>query len=282
MKALQALVICLFWCKNKVMKLFKKYGAIFQITLVNSLAYPGELIGRSLMIIPFMWIFYQLWKVTYAASGSSVINGLTLNNVLWYLMLAETIELGRPPVARTISENVKDGSIAYLLNKPYDFLLYQFSTVMGETVFRTVMNALIGGLMILWLVGRPEHPEGILIALPAIIGAWIVHFCVNVMIGLSAFVVEDVSAFVWIYQKLAFMLGGMIVPLDFYPGWLQAIAKALPFSSITYGPARLFATPTVELFVNVMTLQILWIVILALLLTFSYRRGVAYLTVNGG
>jgi hypothetical protein len=38
----------------------------------------------------------------------------------------------------------------------------------------------------------------------------------------------------------------------------------------------------VELFVNVMTLQILWIVILGLLLTVAYRRGVAYLTVNGG
>ena len=264
------------------MKHVKKYWAIFQITLINSLAYPGELIGRSLMIIPFMWIFYQLWKVTYAASGSDVINGLSLGNVMWYLMLAETIELGRPQVARTISENVKDGSIAYILNKPYDFLLYQLSTTMGETIFRAAMNAIFGGAVVWWLVGAPENPEGFVIALPAILGAWILHFCLTVMIGLSAFLVEDVSAFMWIYQKLAFMLGGMLIPLDFYPDWLQAIAKALPFSSITYGPARLFVTPTVELFINVMTLQIVWVVILALLLTFSYRRGVAYLTVNGG
>ena len=143
------------------MKTFQKYWAIFQITLINSLAYPGELIGRSLMIIPFMWIFYQLWKVTYAASGSEVINGLTFSNVLWYLMLAETIELGRPPLARTISENVKDGSIAYLLNKPYDFLLYQFSTTMGETIFRAVMNAIFGGAVVLWLVGPPGAPGGV-------------------------------------------------------------------------------------------------------------------------
>ena len=102
------------------------------------------------------------------------------------------------------------------------------------------------------------------------------------MIGLSAFIVEDVSAFMWIYQKLAFLLGGMLVPLDFYPQWLQTIAKALPFSSITYGPARLFVTPTLELFVNVMTVQIIWITILAFVLSFTYRRGVAYLTVNGG
>ena len=39
----------------------------------------------------------------------------------------------------------------------------------------------------------------------------------TVMIGLSAFMVEDVSAFMWIYQKLAFIFGGMLIPLDFYP-----------------------------------------------------------------
>ena len=51
---------------------------------------------------------------------------------------------------------------------------------------------------------------------------------------------------------------------------------------MTYGPARLFVTPTMDLFINVMALQIIWIVVLAVLLTMAYRRGVAYLTVNGG
>ncbi|MCC7117280.1 MAG: ABC-2 family transporter protein [Anaerolineales bacterium] len=264
------------------MKTVSKYWSIFQITLINSLAYPGELIGRSLMIIPFMWIFYQLWKVTFAAAGAEVISGLTLRDTLWYLMLAETIELGRPPIARTLSENVKDGSIAYILNKPYDFLWYQFSAAMGETIFRAALNALFGGLTVWTLVGAPNHPQGFWIALPAILGAWILHFCVNAMIGLSAFIVEDVSAFTWIYQKLAFIFGGMLIPLDFYPNWLQAIAKALPFASAIYGPARLFVTPTLELLINVMSLQIVWILVLSFTLAFIYRRGLTQLTVNGG
>ena len=106
----------------------KKYFAVFNINLVNSLAYPAELVTRSLMILLFMWIFYQLWRVTFAASGSDVLNGLTLRDTMWYLLLAETLELGRPRLARVISQQVKDGSIAYLLNKPYDFLLYQLSS----------------------------------------------------------------------------------------------------------------------------------------------------------
>jgi ABC-2 type transport system permease protein len=264
------------------MKTFAKYWSIFQITLINSLAYPGELIGRSLMIVPFMWIFYQLWKVTYSAAGADVISGLTLRDTLWYLMMAETIELGRPPIARTMSENVKDGSIAYILNKPYDFLWYQFSTAMGETIFRAILNAFFGGLTVWFLVGAPNHPEGFLIAIPAILGAWILHFCINAMIGLSAFVVEDVSAFTWIYQKLAFIFGGMLIPLDFYPQWLQVIAKAMPFASAIYAPARLFVTPSVGLFINVISLQLVWILALGIILTVIYRRGLMQLTVNGG
>jgi ABC-2 type transport system permease protein len=264
------------------MKRIGKYWFIFQTTLINSLAYPGELIGRSLMIIPFMWIFFQLWKVTFGAAGSDVINGLTLQDTLWYLMMAETIELGRPPLARTISENIKDGSIAYLLNKPYDFMLYQLSSTMGETIFRAILNAIFGGATVWFLVGAPAHLEGIIVALPAILGAWVLHFCVNAMIGLLAFVLEDVSAFVWIYQKLAFIFGGLLIPLDFYPPWLQALTRALPFSSTIYGPARLFVTPTLELFVNVIALQVLWIIILGLSLMLAYRRGLAALTVNGG
>ena len=264
------------------MKRFKKYWAIFQTTLVNSLAYPGELIGRSLMIIPFMWIFYQLWNVTFNAAGTESINGLTLRDTLWYLMMAETIELGRPPLARTISENVKDGSIAYLLNKPYDFMLYQYSTSVGETIFRAAMNAVFGGAVVWWLVGASPNFSGFLVVIPALLGTWTLNFCISAMIGLGAFVTEDISAFTWIYQKFAFILGGLLVPLDFYPQWLQSIAKALPFSSMVYGPSRLFVDPTLELFLNVMLMQVVWISVFGGLLAIAYRRGLAYLTVNGG
>ena len=76
------------------MKTFSKYWAVFKITMLNSLAYPGELIGRSLMVVPFMWIFYQLWSITFSSAGTDVINGMTLYSTMWYLMMAETIESG--------------------------------------------------------------------------------------------------------------------------------------------------------------------------------------------
>ena len=53
-----------------------------------------------------MWIFFQLWRVTFDASGTEAINGLTLRDTLWYLLLAETIELSRSRVARS-SEHLR-------------------------------------------------------------------------------------------------------------------------------------------------------------------------------
>jgi ABC-2 type transport system permease protein len=264
------------------MNIIRKYWAVFQITLINSLAYPGELIGRSLMIIPFMWIFYQLWKVTFSAAGTEAINGMTLYSTMWYLMMAETIELSKPRIANTISDNVKDGSIAYILNKPYDFLLYQFSNSMGETVFRAVVNAVFGAVIVWWMVGPPPAPIGWAFAALAIFGTWVMNFCISCLIGLSAFLVEEVSPFLWIYQKFVFILGGFLIPLDFYPDWLQSIARALPFAYMVYGPSKLFIAPSIELLINILGMQVVWVVVLGSILVLSYRRGVAYLTVNGG
>ena len=264
------------------MKRVSKYWSIFQITLINSLAYPMDFIGRSLMMIPFMWIFFQLWKVTFAAAGTDIINGMTLYSTMWYLMIAETIELSRPMLASRISETVKDGSIAYILNKPYSFLLYQFSNSMGETIFRALTNAALGTAMVWWLVGAPPSIQGWLFASVAILGAWILNFCITCLIGLSAFIVEDVAPFMWIYQKLVFMLGGFLIPLQFYPEWLQVISKTLPFSAMIYGPAQLFVTPSWALFGEILVMQTLWIAAFGIALEFAYRRGMNYLAVNGG
>ncbi len=260
----------------------RKYLSIFKIQVINSLAYPGELVGRSLIIIPFLWIFYQLWSVTYRASGTDAINGMSLNDTLWYLMMAETVELGKPRVARTVAESVKDGSIAYLLNKPYDFILYLFSTSMGDTVFRTLTSALIGGILTWALVGPPPRILNLPMTLIAVLGAWVLNFCMNALIGLAAFIAEDVAPFEWVYQKLAFIFGGLLIPLDFYPQWLQAISRFLPFASMVYAPARLFVASDSSGFIPLFSMQLLWIIGLSLLLSLAYRRGMNYLTVNGG
>ena len=260
----------------------KKYLAVVQMQVINNIAYPGDFLGRSVSIGIFLFIFAGLWRTTFAIAGTDSINGLTFANMMWYLMMAETIELGRPRTNRIISEQVKNGEVAYILSKPYNFVLYHFSFGLGDGLMRIVMNILVG-LLVTWLmVGPPPNLLGWGMALVTMVGAWILHFCMMALIGLAAFVVEETNSFELIYQKFVFILGGMMLPLDLFPQWLQEIVRVLPFPYMMYVPARLFVKPDWDLFWQMLAGQWIWVGILILFLTLAYRDSEKVLTVNGG
>jgi ABC-2 type transport system permease protein len=261
---------------------FAKYAAIFKIQLSNRLVYVGDLVAGSLSIVIFMWVFLQLWRATYSFAGQEVIAGLSLRDTLWYLMMTEAIQLSKPRLTRLISDAVKDGSIAYLLNKPYNFILYQFSIGVADGLSRFGFNLLSGGALVWLMVSPPPGPSGWPLVLMAVLLGWAVDFCVQALIGLAAFVVEDVSAFEWIYQKMVFILGGMLIPIDFFPDWLRSLSQALPFAYTMYGPARLFVQPELGRFAALAAGQLFWIGLLGLILALVYRRGMKWLAVNGG
>jgi ABC-2 type transport system permease protein len=141
---------------------------------------------------------------------------------------------------------------------------------------------LLGGALVWVLAGPPPNLINWPLALVTLTGAWLLHFCVNALIGLASFAVEEVTPFEWIYQKLVFILGGMLVPLDFYPPWLQTIARSLPFAYMMYGPARLFVRPDPILFVQILLGQLLWLAVIGSLLAFVFSHGMKRLAINGG
>lgn len=259
-----------------------KYLSIFRTQVQNRITYASELAAQSLTIVLFLFIFFQLWKTTFLSSGSTEINGLTLQDTLWYLMVTELIVLSKPRISRRISEDVKDGSIAYLLNKPYNFLLYQLSIGLGDGITAMAFNVVFGTITVWLLTGAPPPVNGWLFTLVAIILSWLIDFCLSAMIGLTAFVVEETNAFEWIYQKIVFLLGGLLIPLDFLPVWLQKIAFSLPFASIVYGPARLFVDATFERFLSLVIMQLGWLTVSTLLLYVLFQRGIRRLVINGG
>jgi ABC-2 type transport system permease protein len=102
------------------------------------------------------------------------------------------------------------------------------------------------------------------------------------VIGLAAFVSEETSAYEWIYSKIVFILGGLLIPLDFYPEWLRNIALNLPFAYTLYGPARLFIEPSAERFFSLLGGQLAWIAALGLVVALLYRKSISWLVINGG
>ena len=260
-----------------------KYGAIAQINLQNSLAYAGELANRSLFMVVILYVFIQLWRATYGALGATTIAGLSFADTLWYLVMTETIELSRARFANQMSDEVKDGSLAYTISRPYNYLLYHWSYGLGDMLMRLVINFCAGTILVTALVGpMPLRLAHALPLLVSILLAMALNFCIQGLIGLCAFITEDVQSIQIIYQKFIFILGGMMIPLDFLPGWLRDAALVLPFNYLMYAPARLFVLFDWSRWLNVAAMQLVWIGVFGLALWALFRVGLRHVSINGG
>jgi ABC-2 type transport system permease protein len=87
------------------------------------------------------------------------------------------------------------------------------------------------------LTGRLPPAEAFLYLVPFGIWAMFVVHALYVVTGLLAFWVHDVSPIFWVWQKVLFTLGGLMMPLALYPEWMQRLASATPFPSLLAGPA---------------------------------------------
>jgi ABC-2 type transport system permease protein len=241
---------------------------------------------RCIMFFIIMYILIQLWNFIYGDNGTSAtINGYSLNQMIWYLIIGECIVNSAKcnQITRSITNEIKTGSIAYKLNKPYNYYLYNISTYMAKSCFLIIFTIptaiLIGGIF----VGLPENFELIQI-LPCMLTflmSVLLSWCLYGAVGLIAFWVQDSTPFYWIVSK-TFMLLGMFFPLEFFPNWLQPIIRYSPIYSIMSGPASLVANFSWGNFGMVIASQTIWCAILILLGLFIYKLGKRRVTSNGG
>lgn len=265
------------------MQLIRKYSEISKITMANSLVYFWNFISKNLFFVFIMFIYLMLWKNIYAQKGSTV-GGLTINQMIWYLIFTELVTLSRTDVHLQINDDVKNGNIAYLLNRPYNYVLYCFSYFIGEVGIKLLTNGIIGVLIGLLYVGSLKGFN--FINLPFILLSLVLGCCINffifISLALTSFWFEDNNAFFWIYSKLIFTLGGMLMPIELFPKWLQRVSQYLPFSYVTYVPARLAVDFSFTGFLRGFLIQVIYFAVFFVLAMLLYWRGAKNLNVNGG
>lgn len=260
-----------------------KYGAVLRMSVANNLAYWSEFLFRGIFLVLIVFVFVQLWHVTYAVLGRDTIGGYTIAQMIWYFAFAEAIVLSTPGVRAKIDNEVKTGGLAYQLNKPYHYVLYLASDAAGERLVRFALNLTIGIVLSLLFAGPiPLTLGGLAGAAVITAGAFALDFMGYGLIGLLSFWVEDTYAFNLIYSRLVMLLGGMMIPLNVFPEPLASIARALPFSYMIYGPARMWVDPSFDFFVEMLVKLAIALLVAGALLALAFRAGLRNVTVNGG
>lgn len=263
------------------MKRLNKYLYITKTSFQNSISYVADFFVRALFYIFLIFIFLMLWKVIY--SNGSKISGYTVTQIIWYVIIAELVLNSKSNILDDLNNDIRDGSIAYLINKPYNYVLYQFANGIGQIGFKVVINILIAVVMGLTFVGPLLHFSiyNVIFGGISLLVAIILNFFILVSIGLVSFWVEENGPFYWIYSK-ALLILGTLTPIEFFPDWLQGIIYYLPTTYITYAPAKLMVDFSFDKFLTIFPMQLIYLIVFMMLAFYIFGRGVRNLNVNGG
>ncbi len=260
-----------------------KYLEVFKVALLSKTAYIYDFMFRQMFLVIIMYVFAQLWRTTYGWEGTSRIAGFTIGQMLWYLALTESMTMAMPRLGATVGDEVKSGTLAYSLSKPYYYPMFHYWSYLGNVALQFLFNLAIAGTVTWLCVGPPVvSKSSVVLGLVSIFFGFSIDFVIQFGLGLLAFWTEDTGAFTFLYTRMLMILGGMMIPLDVFPETAGKVARILPTSFIIYGPVRAVLLFSFADWLGLVMKQGLWLLALSLAIKSMYGMGVKIVNAHGG
>jgi ABC-2 type transport system permease protein len=186
---------------------------------------------------PIVMVF--LWLAAYREQ--SVVAGYTLPEMLFYYLGTMVLRtLVTVHSEWEIAWEVRQGTLSNYLVKPLNPWVYWLADQLAWKAVRLLFLTPVVAGTVLWLLGELAPPRlGVehAVALPlALVLAFLLCYGIKLALGMTAFWITDIGGVMGLYEVLAYLFSGTILPLDLLPPVLQQIAALLPLQYIYYFP----------------------------------------------
>jgi viologen exporter family transport system permease protein len=258
---------------------FAKYAAFSRIAATEARRERSELYGRMAFFVVILGVFSSLWRAV-AEAGMPV--AADPKSLVWYLAATEWILLSAPPIHIEIQEAIRRGDVVYRLGQPASYVAAEFATGFGLLAMRAPFLGLTAFLCAFAFTGWIPPLTALLIVVPFGFAASALITALYLGIGLLAFWLQDVAPVYWVWQKLMFVLGGLMLPLELYPTIVQRVAVFTPFPSLLAAPASFVLGTHLATPAALAGSLLLWSGATACAVFWLFRRAVSTVTINGG
>lgn len=240
----------------------------------------AALAGLSLLFMTCLIIFACLWKIAVVKSAATA---LAPDRLLWYIAFNQWVLFSIPEIYLEMEDDLRSGRFAYLLPRPVSYLGAKFCEGAGMLLLNLSALGLVTFLFTwFWTGSLPCHPLSLCPVFLAGILAGLVALLFQMAIGLTSFWIQEVGPCYWIWEKLLYVLGGLILPLSIYPGWLQKLAGWTPFPALLGNRSILAFDFRLESYFSLFFQLCLWAGFGAVLLLCLFHKGLRSLTIEGG
>lgn len=181
--------------------------------------------------------------IVVAAAGGGAAAGLDTAELVTFAFVSQGFIMlsgvfGDPE----LSDRIRSGEIEVDLYRPADLQLWWLATWLGRAAFQAVAR------------GIPPVVLGALtfdLLLPDPLWRWLPFLAATVLASVLGFAIRFCSNLVtfWLLdnrgvdQMLTLVISffaGLMLPINLFPDWLEAVARALPFASMIQLPTELF------------------------------------------
>lgn len=258
----------------------EKYIYIFFDSFKQTIKNRSLIISKILLYFIFIFIFSYFWKSVFNGDKSIA---YTYIDLIKYLTVTEWILISIPEIQTEIEEDFRTGNISCFLTKPLSYIFMHLARGLGILAAHLLTIGMVGWIFVGYTTDFSFGTISNLLILPLIgffAGGLGVLF--QLLVGLTAFWFHEVAPINWIWQKLLFMFGGLLIPLKLYPEWMQKIASYLPFSAILNQPGELAIHYSETQAVLLLSTLLGWILLVLLIVTGLYVIGLRSLTIHNG
>jgi ABC-2 type transport system permease protein len=243
------------------------------------LAEPAGFVVSLGFYLPVVSVLSPHWRTATAATGGAVA-GYSAVALTWYVATSEAATVSMNiRLIEEVGEDIASGSIAVELLRPASILALRVGSELGRTLPRLGACVVTGILGARLVAGAPPNGAALALAAPSLVLAVTCNLVAQHAFAAVSFWVRDARSTWFLYQKLVFVVGGMLLPLEVLPERLAAIAKALPFMAMAYAPARLAAG---HLEPSLLLAQLGWLAALSAVAVGVFASGERRLQVVGG
>ncbi len=193
-----------------------------------------------------------------------------------------------------VAAMIRSGTVAYEICRPVDLYWYWYTrslaTITAPTFLRAIPLFLFAaGVLRIFeatqfyaMSGPASWLSGLVFGV-AQTGAVFLSASIMTLLTISLLWTISGDGICRLLSACCWLLGGIIIPIPFFPEWLQPILNALPFRGIMDTPIRLYVghIPPSEA-LGVIAHQWAWILGLILIGRLALARGTRRLVVQGG
>ena len=246
---------------------------------LRALGARGDLITRLVFFDLILVVMAALWRAALETHPSGIA-GYDFSALMWYVVGAQAAVLGvRPRTIEEVGDEIGGGAVAIAMLRPASVVGMRMSIEIGEAMARLLGAWLAGAPVAFLFAGAPHSWALAALAVLSTALAVVANIAAQHAFGGIAFWLMDAKSAWLVFQKLVFLPGGMLIPLELLPGGLAAWCRALPFASMAYAPGRIAAGNGGA---EIMAGQLFWVAALIVLALVVFRAGERRLQVVGG